>query len=145
MTKFREKAQAKTKQIIGEMVGDSQLVQEGKEQERNAEDEPKASDRHTDPHRRVTRQVGSNESPQGTKFWPRGYHFDRRFEPFVPFFCSRCRRWMPKPRSAGHHLRKRGRPSGPPRRIGLVRPTTNRRQRRPRCGIGCATIGSSRQ
>jgi hypothetical protein len=48
MTKFREKAQAKTKQIVGEMVGDSQLVQEGKEQERNAEDEPKPSDGHTD-------------------------------------------------------------------------------------------------
>jgi uncharacterized protein YjbJ (UPF0337 family) len=37
MTRFREKAQAKTKQIVGQMVGDNRLVEEGQEQERKAQ------------------------------------------------------------------------------------------------------------
>ncbi len=47
MSKFREKAQARTKQLVGQMVGDDQLVQEGKEQERQAEPkaEPSGDDR----------------------------------------------------------------------------------------------------
>jgi hypothetical protein len=39
MTKLREKAQARTMQIVGQMIGDNELVQEGKEQERQAEKE----------------------------------------------------------------------------------------------------------
>jgi uncharacterized protein YjbJ (UPF0337 family) len=39
MNKIREKAQGRTKQIVGQMVGDELLVQEGKEQEREAEHE----------------------------------------------------------------------------------------------------------
>ena len=39
MTRIREKAQGRTKQIVGQMVGDELLVEEGKEQERHA-DEP---------------------------------------------------------------------------------------------------------
>ena len=39
MTKLREKAQGRTKQIVGQMIGDDQLVHEGKEQERKAEKE----------------------------------------------------------------------------------------------------------
>jgi uncharacterized protein YjbJ (UPF0337 family) len=49
MTKFRDKAQARTKQIVGEMVGDDRLVQEGKEQERKAKDNNRSSDDHADP------------------------------------------------------------------------------------------------
>jgi uncharacterized protein YjbJ (UPF0337 family) len=46
MNKFREKAQGRTKQIVGQMIDDNQLVQEGKEQERHAEqDTESASDR----------------------------------------------------------------------------------------------------
>lgn len=37
MTKLREKAQGQTKQFVGQIVGDNQLVQEGKEQVRHAE------------------------------------------------------------------------------------------------------------
>ena len=37
MTKLREKAQARTMQFVGQMIGDNQLVQEGQEQERQAE------------------------------------------------------------------------------------------------------------
>ena len=44
MSKFREKAEAQTKQIIGQMLGDEQLVEEGKEESRNAEAGPTDSD-----------------------------------------------------------------------------------------------------
>lgn len=37
MTKFKEKAQGQVKQAVGQMVGDDQLVREGKKQQRNAE------------------------------------------------------------------------------------------------------------
>src|SRR5262249_25540695 len=39
MTKVREKAQGRTKQIVGQMVGDELLVEEGKEQERKADEQ----------------------------------------------------------------------------------------------------------
>lgn len=37
MTRFRQKAEAQTMQIIGQMIGDDRLVQEGKEEQRQAE------------------------------------------------------------------------------------------------------------
>jgi len=36
MMKLQKKAQARTKQIVGQMIGDDQLVMEGKEEERRA-------------------------------------------------------------------------------------------------------------
>ena len=45
MTKFREKAKAQTKQIIGQMVGDELLIREGQEQLRRTEGTP-AGDQH---------------------------------------------------------------------------------------------------
>jgi hypothetical protein len=36
MSRFRQKAEAQTKQIIGQMLGDELLVEEGKEQQREA-------------------------------------------------------------------------------------------------------------
>ena len=48
MTKVREKAQGRTKQIVGQMVGDELLVEEGKEQERKA-DEPAEGEAHDKP------------------------------------------------------------------------------------------------
>jgi hypothetical protein len=57
MNKIREKAQGRTKQIVGQMVGDELLVQEGKEQEREAEHDE--GDEHREPsddrHERPTR------------------------------------------------------------------------------------------
>jgi len=44
MTKFGQKAQARTKQMIGQMLGDDQLIQEGKEEERQAAKEANSSD-----------------------------------------------------------------------------------------------------
>jgi hypothetical protein len=43
MSKFREKAQGRTKQMIGQMVRDDQLVEEGKEQVKQAEQETASS------------------------------------------------------------------------------------------------------
>lgn len=51
MTKLRKKAEARTMQIVGEMIGDDQLVQEGKEQQREAEDESRSSNEQPEPQR----------------------------------------------------------------------------------------------
>jgi uncharacterized protein YjbJ (UPF0337 family) len=42
MTHSREKAQGFTKQLIGEMIGDQLLVQEGKEQQQHADEHSEA-------------------------------------------------------------------------------------------------------
>ena len=45
MARLREKAQARTMQIVGQMIGDEKLVQEGKEEERKADEQsPSHSD-----------------------------------------------------------------------------------------------------
>jgi len=63
MNSTRDKAQAFTKQLVGQMVGDDLLVQEGKEQEREADREPSkvhydehAAGRRTDPSRAASRK-----------------------------------------------------------------------------------------
>ena len=43
MTRFQQKVQAQTMQIIGQMIGDDRLVREGKEEERQAEEQEKES------------------------------------------------------------------------------------------------------
>lgn len=37
MTRLQEKAQGRTKQVVGQMIGDDKLVVEGKAEERRAE------------------------------------------------------------------------------------------------------------
>jgi hypothetical protein len=41
MSHFREKAEAQTRQVIGQMLGDEQLVREGEAQARHAAGEPR--------------------------------------------------------------------------------------------------------
>lgn len=58
MSHVRDKAQALTKQIVGQMVGDDLLVQEGQEQERKAAGDDLAAKQHRDapapsPHRKA--------------------------------------------------------------------------------------------
>jgi uncharacterized protein YjbJ (UPF0337 family) len=48
MTRLREKAQGHTKQTVGQMIGDEQLVLEGKDQVRKAEGEQGAGPTHSD-------------------------------------------------------------------------------------------------
>ena len=45
MTRLQEKAQARTKQVVGQMIGDDKLVVEGKEEERRAEEKKTPGDR----------------------------------------------------------------------------------------------------
>jgi uncharacterized protein YjbJ (UPF0337 family) len=46
MSTLREKAQGRTKQMVGQMIGDDELVQEGEAQARKAEKETeRAGDR----------------------------------------------------------------------------------------------------
>jgi uncharacterized protein YjbJ (UPF0337 family) len=54
MSKLREKAQGRTKQAVGQMIGDEELVREGKAQEPNAdrEGEPKDGGRDRASNRR---------------------------------------------------------------------------------------------
>ena len=53
MTRSQDKAQAHTKQIVGQMIGDDKLVLEGKEDVRKAEKaEEKAGDRPGDDRQR---------------------------------------------------------------------------------------------
>jgi hypothetical protein len=46
MSKFQQKAEAQTKQIIGQMLGDELLVEEGKEQQREATEPGSVADSH---------------------------------------------------------------------------------------------------
>jgi len=43
VTKLQDKAQGQTKQIVGQMTGDEELVREGKEQARKAGEKQKPS------------------------------------------------------------------------------------------------------
>jgi uncharacterized protein YjbJ (UPF0337 family) len=52
MTRFHEKAQALTKEAIGQMIGDDRLVSEGKEQEARAEKKQPAVDQRAKSERR---------------------------------------------------------------------------------------------
>lgn len=44
MTRLQEKAQGQTKQMVGQVIGDDELVMEGKDQVRKADGEPAHSD-----------------------------------------------------------------------------------------------------
>ena len=51
MSKFHEKVEGRTKQIVGQMIGDHQLVREGKTQERKAEADRSGRGDQSAPHR----------------------------------------------------------------------------------------------
>ena len=46
MRRLQEKAQGRSKQAVGQIVGDDQLVLEGKAQERRAEEKEAADNKH---------------------------------------------------------------------------------------------------
>jgi len=48
MSKFQQKAEAQTKQIIGQMLGDERLVEEAREQQRQATEPESSGNRHED-------------------------------------------------------------------------------------------------
>ena len=68
MSKFHERAEAQTKQIIGQMLGDELLVQEGKKQQNEAT-EPGSSDSGHD--QGIVRDERGQEQPR-TRSAPSG-------------------------------------------------------------------------
>jgi hypothetical protein len=64
MSKFQQKAEAQTKQIIGQMLGDELLVEEAKEQQRQAA-EPESTGREDDRHDQgIVRDERGQEQPR---------------------------------------------------------------------------------
>jgi hypothetical protein len=65
MSHARDKAQAFTKQLVGQMVGDDLLVQEGKEQEREADRNPsKAQEKGQDRGQEKAQEKQRGQRPQ---------------------------------------------------------------------------------
>jgi uncharacterized protein YjbJ (UPF0337 family) len=52
MMRLQQKAQGRTKQAVGQMIGDDKLVLEGKEEERRAEENDAADNQRTGPKKR---------------------------------------------------------------------------------------------
>jgi hypothetical protein len=53
MSKFHEKVEGRTKQTVGQMIGDDQLVREGKTQERRIEDDRSGRGDRSAPHQEM--------------------------------------------------------------------------------------------
>jgi len=66
MSSARDKAQAFTKQLVGQMVGDELLVQEGKEQEREAAGEPSKA-HHEERNRRPQPRRAANRKDAASR------------------------------------------------------------------------------
>ena len=66
MTKLKEKAQGQVKQAVGQIVGDDQLVLEGKKQQRHAERANDPSD-HRNPKASQNQEEKGRKSPDGNK------------------------------------------------------------------------------
>ena len=85
MSNFREKAEAQTRQIIGQMLGDELLVQEGQEQLSHAEGAP-AGDRHEQPRagesdQGIVRDERGQEQPKDKERAQRVSRVDRGGDP----------------------------------------------------------------
>jgi uncharacterized protein YjbJ (UPF0337 family) len=52
MSRLQKKAEGRTKQIVGQMIGDDRLVDEGKDEERRADDEDAGEPRQDDGKKR---------------------------------------------------------------------------------------------
>jgi len=78
MSKFHEKAEAQTKQIIGQMLGDELLVQEGKKQQREAT-EPESSEGGHD--QGIVRDERGQEQPRDKERAQRVSRVDRGGDP----------------------------------------------------------------
>ena len=67
MTKFKEKAQGQVKRAVGQMVGDDQLVSEGKKQQRDAERESSRSDQNAAKSRERRKDDGRSQHAPKTE------------------------------------------------------------------------------
>ena len=64
MSKFQQKAEAQTKQIIGQMLGDQLLVEEGKEQQQEATEPGRGRHDEGGPHQDIVRDERGQEQPR---------------------------------------------------------------------------------
>ena len=80
MSKFREKAEAQTKQIIGQMLGDELLVEEGKKQLREAT-EPGRGHHDPDGHDQGIVRERGQEQPRDKERTQRVSRVDRCGDP----------------------------------------------------------------
>jgi hypothetical protein len=78
MTKFHDRAEAQTKQIIGQMLGDEKLVQEGAKEYRDAS-EPKGTDGSHD--QGIVRDERGQEQPRDKERAQRVSRVDRGDDP----------------------------------------------------------------
>jgi hypothetical protein len=82
MSKFHERAEAQTKQIIGQMLGDELLVQEGKEQQRDATDlPPPARGKDGDNDQGIVRDERGQEQPRDKERAQRVSRVDKGGDP----------------------------------------------------------------
>jgi hypothetical protein len=82
MSKFHEKAEAQTKQIIGQMLGDELLVQEGKDQQREAtEPESAAKVKGKGKDQGIVRDERGQEQPRDKERAQRVSRVDRGGDP----------------------------------------------------------------
>ena len=82
MSKFHERAEAQTKQIIGQMLGDELLVQEGKEQQRDATDlPPHAQGGDGDKDQGIVRDERGQEQPRDKERAQRVSRVDKGGDP----------------------------------------------------------------
>ena len=78
MSKFQHKAEAHTKQTIGQMLGDELLVQEGKEQQREATDPERSIGGHD---QGIVRDERGQEQPRDKERAQRVSRVDRGGDP----------------------------------------------------------------
>ncbi|UPK08491.1 hypothetical protein [Bradyrhizobium sp. 170] len=83
MSKFQQKAEAQTKQIIGQMLGDELLVKEAKEQQRQATDPGSSGERHDDDRhdQGIVRDERGQEQPRDKERAQRVSRVDRGGDP----------------------------------------------------------------
>ncbi|XSC46381.1 hypothetical protein ACF1BQ_011265 [Bradyrhizobium sp. RDT10] len=83
MSKFQQKAEAQTKQIIGQMLGDERPVQEAKEQQREATEAGSTDDRHDDDRhdQGIVRDERGQEQPRDKERAQRVSRVDRGGDP----------------------------------------------------------------
>jgi hypothetical protein len=83
MSKFRQKAEAQTKQIIGQMLGDELLMKEGKEQQQEATEPGSAAGGHDQggSDQGIVRDERGQEQPRDKERAQRVSRVDRGGDP----------------------------------------------------------------
>ncbi|WP_108518316.1 hypothetical protein [Bradyrhizobium algeriense] len=81
MSKFQQKAEAQTKQIIGQMLGDELLVKEGKEQQREAAEPGRGHDDEGGHDQGIVRDERGQEQPRDKERAQRVSRVDRGGDP----------------------------------------------------------------